>query len=299
MTYKHGLLELSHNDEKKFLESLGMTKERLNDAMKTPKQHWLGCPPFKADIDRWIDVYFRYAESLSMKKKASLHRSINRLFFSLKEGKYISQKDHRVNREVYRKKYIIPESMKGSYEAKIWLKLAGAYTQALLEKNKSELERQRILQFENEMPKEWLNIDKAGYKDADRKRAFIKFVDALNKHWALFIDSYRNEVHGTVINNSPVAASLQSFLVGRNLETGVTLKRTNPVAYWPISLPHYATYESARQLFEAKKHEMEALKPILSTAAGGETTIYMYPRWIRLGYDGVDPTPHPPQRKLK
>ena len=34
---------------------------------------------------------------------------------------------------------------------------------------------------------------------------------------------------------------------------------------------------------------MILLKPTLSHGAGGEETIYAFPRWLRLGIDGIDP----------
>ena len=299
MGYKTGFKDLSDAEERKFFEALGMSKEQLNDGMKPPRQFAYGWPRFQARVDTWISVYQRYAKSLDIQEKASLHRSINRLFFSIKEGKFVSKSDHHANRDKFKKKYIIPESMKGGHEARIWLKLAGAYTQALINKNRGELKRQRIVLFETQMPIEWMNIEEAGYQDSVQKRAFAKFVEALSDHWHLFIDSYRNEVHGVVINNSPHAASLQSFLKG-SYPDGRPLRRPHSLVYWPMPLSHYAAHHNARALFEAKKNEIEALKPTLSSGKGSEIeTIYSFPRWLRLGVDGVDPIPRPPQWKPK
>lgn len=299
MAYKTGFKELSETEERKFLELIGMTKERLESGMIAPRQWAYGWPKFKAPVDIWIEVYHSYAKSLEINEKAALHRSINRLFFSFKEGRYISKKDRRKNLDTFRDQYIIPKSMRSGHEAQIWLKLAGAYTQALIEGQRDELKQQRMVQFEKKMPIEWLNIEKAGYKDPIQKRAYSKFVFALNDNWFLFIDSYRNEVHAASVNNSPHAASLQSFLIGRYPD-GRPLRRTNPTTYWPKPLIHYAGQETARQLFEAKKAETELLKPFCSHGKGNEfETIYSFPRWIRLGIDGVDPKPRPPQWKPK
>lgn len=299
MVYQTGFKELSETEERRFLELLGMTKGRLDSGMKAPKQWAYGWPKFQAPVDIWIKVYHSYSKSLGIQEKAALHRTINRLFFSLKEGRFISRKDRSKNLKTFRERYIIPESMKSGHEAQIWLKLAGAYTQALMESKSDDFRRQRIVQFEKKMPIEWLNIEKAGYNDPIQKRAFTKFVDALNDNWFLFIDSYRTEVHAASINNSPHAASLQSFLRGRYPD-GRPLKRTSPLTYWPKPLIHYAGQETARQLFEAKKVETELLKPFCSSADGSEvSTIYSFPRWLRLGIDGIDPKPRPPLWKPK
>lgn len=297
MVYQTGFKELSETEESRFLELLGMPKERLAGAMNNPKQWAYGWPKFKASADIWIKVYREYTKSLEIHEKAALHRAINRLFFSLKEGRFISRIDRIKNLKTFRENYIIPERMKNGHEAQIWLKLAGAYTQALMESQKDNFKAQRMVQFEKKMPIEWLDIEKAGYHDPIQKRAFIKFVDALNDNWILFIDSYRYEAHAVSINNSPYAASLQCFLAGRYPD-GTPLKRTNSFTYWPKPLIHYADQETARQLFEAKKTETELMKPFCSGADGSEeATIYCFPRWLRLGVDGVDPKPRPPQWK--
>lgn len=296
MSYVRGFKELSDEEEKKFLSALGMSKERFAGARSAPRQFAYGWPQFRPKVDIWVDVYRRYAKSLDITSKAALHRSINRLFFSLKEGRFISLREHQSNREVFRENYIIPKTMKNSNEAQVWLKLAGAYTQAVIQKDNVEAGKQKAADFLQAIPLSWFNIEEARYSDADQKRAYTKFVDALSEHWSLFIDSYLNEVHGTVINNAPVAASLQSFLAG-HYPDGTPLRRPHSLVYWPKPLSHYATHDTARSLFEAKKSETQALKPILSQAAGGDATIYAFPRWLRLGVDHVDPVPAPPQWK--
>lgn len=298
MAYRTGFKELNEVEERKFLEALGMEKENLAAGMKRPPR-WAGMPEFERPVDIWIRQYRKYAKSLDQNARASLHRTINRLFFSLKEGKFISEKYQRTHRETLRQQYIIPENMRNSDEAQLWLKLAGAYTQAVLKKNRAENLAEAVARFESDMPDEWLDLEKSRYSDPVQNRAFAKFVQALDDNWQLFIDSYRNEDHATVINNAPVAASLQSFLAGR-LPDGTPLRRQHAAVYWPKPLSHYAVLPSARQLFEAKKHETEALKIFVSGAAGSEVaTIYNYPRWLRLGIDGVDPRPRPPRWKPK